>query len=136
MDAVEGAKFVNSLKWMRYVNFLSGDIIPSGLLCQPCTYVSLTQLSIVTGILNIIKSFLVLRKKKRKGWNINRSFHLKYYAGLYWHANDKDKICIINFMRVTIMLVHSLKASPNDMRNLRLKFSIKYHTELLLLILQ
>lgn len=34
------------------------------------------------------------------------------------------------------MLVHGLKASLSAMRNLKLKFSSKYHTELLLLILQ
>jgi len=65
MDAVEGDEFVNSLQWMQYVSFLSLDFPPSGLLCQPCIYVSLTQLYIVIEILNIIKSFLVLRKKKK-----------------------------------------------------------------------
>lgn len=63
-DAVGGAEFVNTLKWLWHVNFLSGDFTPSGLLCQPYTYLSLTELSSVTEILNIIHFFLILRKKK------------------------------------------------------------------------
>lgn len=39
-------------------------------------------------------------------------------------------------MQVTIVLVYCLKSSLSDKRNLRLKFSIKNHSELLLLILQ
>lgn len=64
-DAVDGAEFVNSLKWLWHVNFLSGGFTPSGLLCQPCTCLSLTELSSVTEILNIIHFFLILRKKNK-----------------------------------------------------------------------
>lgn len=57
---------MNTLKWLLHVNFLSGDFTPSGLLCQPYIYLSLTELSSVTEILNIIHFFLILWEKKIK----------------------------------------------------------------------